>query len=478
MKNILSECFNIEAGKVYSQNGKLLSEDEMKKAPGYPTFTIDNIKTNIKSNMGFIFVDQKYIETFRREFENGIIELSQEFKEKMKYDHLQIYSAFETGSEHFTTLKIKHKYDGTDCSKQTSFTKRIIYINNTFDKLDKLVGVARFLWVIYSIDQFMHDLQNIENRLIPISCQLVSVFYDTEKLINLNDGELKVSNLTFRDFNFCQNILTISSYGEINEAFLIKFAKTEDKTLKTMIEYLNLNLKKPEYLAGWNFQDFPLIICEKRKAAFEIIRHLGNANIYDSKIIPINAIDQIIYESAYNDIVIDKSNIQKNNDICINCDTPLYDDIYVVCPNKKSNIGKAVCPICLHSYFIPGTQIVASTGEKLYNSSDIITRVKYPRTVQQVIESIKVDKIVKHILLSLYQPIQKDTVDRNYITALYLNFKSPNQKKYIAWNSAIGHFISYIRNPSNEIYTKFPSRNIALEYIQSCYVFHYLNIIC
>ena len=470
MQDILSEAFNIEAGKVYYKNGKLSPDSKQK----YPSFVINDIKTTLKSNIGCIFVPNEYINNFSMKFKTGIISMSEKFKKQLHFDHLQVYSSLETGTDHFTVLKVKNNIETTSTSKTKSddIIKRKICINE-FEKIEKLSLDAKFTWLIYDHNQFIDDLNNYSYRRIPIICQLVSIFYDPEHILNLTNNQIYVNNLSFKNFRIFKNLLNICTYGEITPDFIDKYKYSNKLDLSNIIEIWKKNIKKPEFLPGWNSFGLSIILCQHRRAGFEIIRHLGNKYIYNTKYIPLCNIEHVIYQVDYSDVIIDHSIIAKANNICSHCDTPLYDDIYMIFEDKTSNIGKAYCAICLHSTFDPESHIVKRDGEPLYKKSDIIARLKYPTKLSEIIDHMEIDDILKNILLSSYNKIYLD-YDEYLNNAMYLNFSS--NQKYIGWSDGINNFLLYAYNkPLNNI---FSSVNEKLNYIESSYIFNYIHVIC
>ncbi|HXT82838.1 MAG TPA: hypothetical protein VN704_00570 [Verrucomicrobiae bacterium] len=477
MREIISECINLEVGKIVSENGELL--EIFDKTLSYPSFTIDNVKTSIKTNMGFIFIPRRLISHFMKNFTNNLNEISAKYKGRTGSDHLQGYSALEIGNDHFTTLKAKHSLDEVSTSKYHGSVKRSIVVNENEERLDKIVGLARFTWVIYSVEQFIEDISNYHNRKIPIECQLVSIFYDPDKIVDLPNGYLQVGNLTFKHFNICQGVTSICTYGKINQKFLVKYAKASEgqPNLVEYVKSINSNMVRPEFIAEWQPSAYSIRLCEKRKGAFEIIRHLGNSKLYENIIyIPIYPLP-IVYEVNYEDLTIDNSSKEIKNDLCGKCKTPLYDDIYIVCP-KKSNVGLGYCATCLHSRFNPDSGNLDYLGKPLYNIEiEVIARVKYPRSLSEVITRLNTCSIVKDII---YQSFQNNYIDVNgSVEVTYLNFSpqmDERETKYIACNSSVGHFVNYIGDHFSNIHSKFPSKSEALKFIKSSCIFHYTKI--
>lgn len=455
IQDIISEAFNIEAGKEYSKNNKLVYS---KNTSLYPVFEIDGVVTNIKSNMGFIFLPGSLVENFTHDFMKGITSMESAFESLSGFNHLQTYSALETGSDQYTLVKVKNRLElsaiGTNIP---GIIKRRIYINENNDKLERIVGTARFTWVIYSIEQFTNDLFNFLNRKIPISCQLVSIMYDPFKIINLQDKKIYIDNLTFKNFYACKNLLNICTYGEINSEFLEKYKNTENTSIMSLIRDINNYKNIPEFMPEWLNENM-ISLCEKRKGAFEIIKHLGKWNIFRNSImfnyVHIDILSINVYIVKYEDIIID--NIDKENNICANCNTPLYDDIYVLFKNPQSNIGKSYCAICMHcQYNEDGT--ICRNGYKIYSSTDILARTIYPVKVSQIISTIKTSAIVQEILLLSFSSMHMEYDDETNIFLL-----KSSSKNYIGWPYDLNSYNKYINdNPGKyNSYLTFPCNKI------------------
>ena len=477
MKLILSEAFNLEAGKVYYENGKLIGSN---KSPLYPSFVVDKIRTTIKTNMGFIFVPRRLIENFQRGFKAGLLDMTYEFKSKFGFDHLQTYSPLETGSDHFTVLKVKHNLDETTSHKYMyNNYKRYVYVNEGFDRLDKIVGNARFTWILYTIEQLIEDFSSINIRKIPIECQLVSILYDPDYLISLPNNYLQISNLTLRNFKVTKNSLALCTYGVINDEFVEKYNETTNQIIKDLIDQYNNHKLKPEYHPGWYPTYASLVLCEKRKGAFEIIRHHGNWNMFMSVsmgYMPIVPLIQAVYEIEYKDIVIDNSPYGKSNSLCFNCDTPLYDDIYLIFKSKATNIAAACCPVCMHGKFDMESKTFSISGTLLYHNQNIIGRTIYPRKASELINAIDTDDIVKEILIASFNSSYTDNY--NMLRAMHLNFpKSNGGKKLIGWNGSLGTYIPYANDSFSDVYHKFSKKEDTKKYLESSYIFPYIYVV-
>jgi hypothetical protein len=473
MKYILDEAFNLESGKVYYEKGKLVGDN---KSPAYPTFTLDGIKTIIRPNMGLIFMPYSMIDNFIRPFINGLSGMTEEFVKKFKFDPLQTYSPLETGSDHFTILKVKHSLDTTTSSKYAyDIFKRRIYHNENGDKLEKVIGNGRFTWVIYSLEQLIDDISNFLNRKIPIECQLVSIIYDPDNILNYQNNTVQISNVTFKNFKSCKNLLTISAFGEINGEFINKNAESTNPLIKDLVDQYKNYSDRPEYHAGWYQNSSSIILCEKRRGAFELIRHYGNFSMFlGNMYLPICVVTQAVYEVEYSDIVIDNSPYSKSNHICFNCDTPLYDDIYVIFRNKNVNIGSACCAVCLHSRFNEEKK-ADHTGQYLYNNQNVLGRTKYPKSVEQLILAIDTDDVVKEILIQSFKNLYAEEYGLGKL--MLLNFpNTSSKKKFVGWSQVLGLYVNHVNDYSSTIYNKFNSKSDAKKYLENAYIFPYLHM--
>lgn len=472
---MLDEAFNLEVGKIVYENNKLLVDiNTINNATNYPSFILDDIKTTLKTNMGFIYVPNVMIEKFINDFKYSITKMDIEFMNTFNYDHLQVYSALETMNDHFTVTKVKHNYDQTMIVSKNNtklHLRRKIYYNKGGDRLEKIIGESRFTWVIYSLEQFMIDIANYDHRKIPITSQLVSILYDPCKLINLQNNTILIKNLTFRNFHICNNILNIFTYGELTKNYIEHFTKPENMMTTLVLDYLFIlrdQMKYPEFLPSWiGTIQYRILLCEKRKAGFEIIRHLGDRNLYPHTwtYFPINKIENNIYDVSLNDITL-------YSDHCEKCRTPLYDDIYVVFNNKNVTTGTGYCAICLHSWFDELSGVYSYQGIPLYKSTDIIARVKFTRTITEIINMIQVDNIVKNIYLKMYKNSYVEDFSNASSKAFYLDFNpdlidadiSTNNNRYIGWHGTIDSLILYINN--NKKYKN---------YIKSAQFFSYIH---
>src|SRR6202012_5510838 len=116
-------------------------------------------------------------------------------------------------------------------------------------------------------------------------------------------------------------------------------------------------------LIAHNELHLQMFICSTRGAVYEIIRHLGNWDIFDSSLYltTIHNLNMEIYKVDFQNITIN-NNLRRvrtvitnneliSNDVCCLCNTPLYDDIYLLFLTKNTKQCMAVCRVCMHSRF-------------------------------------------------------------------------------------------------------------------------------
>ena len=452
---ISEECFNIEARKQYFRNNELLDSTTGIKIPTYPSFIIDDTKVMMGLSFGFIFIPQKIIDTFPVDFRSSMLNISGTFQKKYGFDHLQTYSTLETGNDHFTMLKVKNNIGGTYFTEDIyDNCERHIHVNTTCNKIDHPIGHARFTWIIYTLEQFMIDLTNYNNRKIPLIAQLMGVFYDPKKYLNLVDGELRISNVTFKDFAACKSILNLCCYGRIDEMFMKKYSDTTNSSILSLLSLINLESKKPEFLPGWYNLDTTIKICNKRKAGFEIIRHFGNISIYQGfTFVQILPITMQIFVVQYGEVNI-------LNDKCGKCDTLLYDDVYLSFSNCNSVVCTAYCPICMHAQFDATTGLYTNAnGTLLYNDSIVLARTKYPVTAESLINKMDVDIIVKNILSRIQTDPTYESDDCLYKPIFIERSKT---EKYLGWNGDLFQYVTLMHdNVSNGDYEIFQYSHIS-----------------
>lgn len=419
---IACEMFNIELGEFYYDNGVIVN----RKTP-YPQFELDGITTSIRSPYGILYADIE-IKIIREALEK----ISAQYARQHGVYHLDLPFIIQSKSEQFTRL----------CSNNllTSEAKRTFWqhgYNAEIISSLSIVSTSRFAWVILPLSDLLVSIERSIYQQDALN-QLVSIVYDHANYFTFADNEFVSQEVTFKSTKIGKIYKDILYLGEVNDETLAKLKKLDDHESKSLSEIYDNYKHIPGFILSDTMTPSILILCKIRRGAFEIIRHLGKWDIYKSSILDCLDIHQIelpIYECTYHDICID--NTPYAHDICSCCDTPLYDDIYVIFPTRDHNIVRAVCPVCMHSTFVieDGKYIATSKGQLLYNSTDTIARLKYPRKLEEILPQLPVDDLIRDILRASFNSMIVE-IEPPYL-AIYLY----GEKTYIGWSGPISKFI-------------------------------------
>jgi hypothetical protein len=497
INRIAGEMFNIEAGKcIYTQGVENL--DPKIRNMNYPIYKVSGGKVSIRASYGVLFLPEINNQTLLiGKLSRRIIEISAKYEADMKQCHLKTHSTLETGSEHFTVVRAKNNLHGTDDLEHDtgSFPQRKFILSPTaLNKKNTNIGDgARFIWFIYNIDDLLRSVENYTNPFIEPITQFVGILYDKNNIFTFTDGQLVSEQITFKYTRLGSKYKDILYMGETSPKLIDSLKEkikeltpppstqtmNEDGTstvsvssnissekqnlereLSSLVSIYNDNYMKPEFVLSSYLGSSSLMICPVRRGAFEIIRHLGKWSLYQYAInISFQSMVNTVYEVNFRDIIINNSLRVPNihNDICSHCQTPLYDDIYVVFTNTNSREGVAICPTCMHSTFDykHGTENFQqiNDGKILYSPTEIVARTKYPRTVSSIIDQLQIDKIVKDILNLSFLCVSIEIMQSS--RALYIgineNAKVLPKKYFIAW---YGPIYSYISTYANKKYAK------------------------
>lgn len=443
-EEISYEVFNLIVGsKYFDDNGNVILEKSSSK---YPKFKTESGYIYINTSDIFIFTEYDLIDGIYSFLEQNIDKLfNMEIPKK-------IYNALEINNR-FSILKIVSNLKNV---------KPVILLCNRRCKIPKNNNIRSVY--ISDIKNFVYNRKNINKF---ISFQLCGIMYDPNKLYNLTNYEIinEIGPHNYTSFNK-SNLL--SSIGNLTTNITINLFMNEInkylKQFKISIKYAYIN--KFNYSVSQKFILYFYFIYDRYvHGGFEIIKQLGNINIFGFDFCsyyrntdwyePLGQPN--LYEIAFKDIIID--NNPKQNDICKQCNTPLYDDIYIIFNSRSSNIGKAYCPICIHkrfhkisnsnekgfdTYFSNESNVVdiLSIGEFLYKSDDIMGRTVYPRKKEEVIDMINIKEIrdlIKMSYSAYFSDIDRsDIIIGNYIGISYtdtfinnINFKERNTNERI-----------------------------------------------
>ena len=407
---IIDEVFNLEANKLCFANGILL--ENANKIP-YPNIDSKNTSINFKTNIIIIYMPETNIQEFALLLQIKLFEMSDIFQTKFGYNHLQSHFLLETNNEHFVAVKAKNA-EG----------KRKILHNKYNEAIEQIIGLERSTILIYN--NYYQFINNILYDGISMISQLVSILYDTEKFLNLENNQTIISSLKEKHFHQLKNIMKLSYLGIMS---------------KSIINLLKADTK-PNNLLGWEkYSNTSIKLCDIRSIDYEIIRHFSN--IYNTQYLTLLEINKPIYSINFNLVKISKSILKFNLDSCQSCGTPLYDDVYMVFSYIKSTSGTFYCAFCMHSAFIVvGNKIVhkAIGGNRLYQNSDFIAKIKYPKKKSEIINKLPIDDTLKKLFKILDS---SPFIIESGKTYRYTIIKE-NEQKYLGWCGDIYDLIKFV----------------------------------
>lgn len=214
-------------------------------------------------------------------------------------------------------------------------------------------------------------------------------------------------------------------------------------------EKIKRYIKIPEFRSSlWTV--YALIYCERRKIGVEIVRQFNKLIFVPGTYIPIKPLlTNQVYEEIFQEVVI--NNAEKNplasNDVCFNCCTPLYGEVYVVYANKAATSGFAVCQICAHSRFdaVPGC-FMRDEGSAIIGPEDIVTRILYPRTLQEVIEMTSLDERTKKMLALMTLPAKCIPIAGHQLIIFDYPHRHSEGKHYVGWSSNFSEYLNNVRH--------------------------------
>jgi hypothetical protein len=411
---IAGEMFNIEAGKKIYDNGMVIAVNEQ---TAYPLFESKSgaVITTIRASRGLLILpcvvqDGAFISLITKTLEA----MEKEYIRVNGVSHLDRSIVLETAMEHFTVLKCR----------PTLLTRHMICALS-FDVMASIrYSERRFIWIMRPMIDYLRET-------FTDTLQLVGILYDAGQMLTIQNNEVMHEQLTLKHTKIGKQFHDVIYAGLVNDELIAKLNTVSATTqlmsdLRSLIDSYHIYKKDTHFMLS--YQNGQMYLCPIRKAAFEIIRHLGNWELYNRLIIApqLHKLTQPVSMIDYNKINI--------KDICTHCSTPLYDDIYVIQDENSEYI--AYCPICIHSKWL--NRMLDTTGTPLYKVNDIIYKTTYPRTAATIIEQLPVDIIVKDILLTLQK--NQCTIDNCFVgRCLYIG--SP--VKYIAWSGAFADYINY-----------------------------------
>lgn len=441
IEQITDYCMNLEIGKYIFENQKIIiPKDDFKKAQNFPKFNFGNIHIFLKSPYGIIYVPEDLLNSFIKEFEKKMMAKSKQFYEHFGFNHLLSYNSLEIETEAFVLLKAESK----DIKGSHGIRTIIKEKKNTFNSL---ISYDRSTWVISNIENFIEFIvtSKTDNLL-----QYVMIIYDPEHIINLKNGDLLTTNFDIKQFKLCTNIIGLTYYG------------TEEYLRNTLKDNNIINSKFMD-LTSWYESHYRPYFCVKRKTSFEVIRLLGNFKLYepilmsDVKILDVD----IIYQIEWNQIKLENMNN------CFHCKTPLFGEIYAIFDNINTIVGKAYCPICIHT-----PNVIKNNNTDNYITKDkVIGRLTHPKKIEDIITNANIDDILREFIIQGFGNHLIDTYQDNKV--IYFNFferEKNRAKNLICFTGDIEEFINYGLFNRHQKILEYMNINTIRDYIQNNYV--------
>lgn len=405
-QDVIDEIFNIESCGINFKNGILLDKTENI----YPVIQTKNRKIILKSNYIILYLPKNNIYQLVEKLSNKLNEMSISYKNKYGEHHLNKLFSIESGNDNFTVLKAKNISMNLSTTTiiengiQTGFIEgRKIFININDQDLSYIIGLARFTIIINNYTQLIDNIENRIKNSFPLSANLVSIIYDSDKLFNYENNHVYTTNITLKNFKIFKNLHEITYMGCIDKN------KLNDINYKIpYIDKIHLDyFKYPEYLAGWFDKSSRIDFCSKKSYKFEIIRQLGKYNYVHGF-----GINLVLKFGKSNTDLIDFNLLNINNgrnydgtiiknDCCRCCNTPLYDEIYVEIKDN-SGLCYAYCDICINIENLVGTiYSIEMYDTKIIPTFNKISRTIYPKSVHNIISDNIHNSDIKKILTGM-----------------------------------------------------------------------------
>lgn len=249
---------------------------------------------------------------------------------------------------------VKHNIFTNVKARDDSLPRAIVY----GDGKDTVPGV-RFTWRFTSISKFDYHLDSSTTN--AVARYFASIFYDYDGICTLSDG-----------------------------AYTPEFSRDKLVGMQSVIEE---NIFLSYYY---------------NPVAFEVNPKWRNNCMSTSSVVDAhrNVNAGRVFHRDWKDVHLKPTTIAQNDvrdDVCSVCHGKLYDDIYVLyAPQKHPDfkLGTPICPLCMH------------LGEKRYETKYFyIFRTRYPRTLEQVINTLNASDERKSVLRAAARGIRVETTD-------------------------------------------------------------------
>jgi hypothetical protein len=401
---IATLLFNMELGKtVFNTSGEFDNCDE-----DFHVLSKNGITYNINGSIGNIIV--MYDEKIQRYNNTYLKELSIKLENTMKYlDDIYIkkYNSIKYFTEQSLDFTlVSRNYDSSRCNV---YNRKIILYKYMKEK-----GITCYnTWELKNnIDSNLfiekshhtaHDRNCWEHTLLKNYNSLVIDNYD---VFNFKD------DITFID-NIKRSYLTISDLIITKHMIIYNFHNGGiDNTLRYLKNIKNETENNCDYM-------FPYTYTPIYKEQWKNIRPIRASNEHDRTNIDqyINILINMDYDYKLSELEEIK-NVKfgaphSHNDICHICHMYLYDDIYVL---EKHKYHICICAKCFHGKI---------SYENIKTNNLIILRVKFPRTIKDVINIIEIPDDFKLLLIELSDKklIKIDKNKKTIITTNYIGFE-------------------------------------------------------
>ena len=473
-KRIATEMLNLECGKQFYERGVWIASGKSPRP--YPEIYDESdpdkrYSVRIKATQGFLYlpgvssvvecrgVIRKLMEVIRKE-----ILAHPELKAALKSLH-----SLDTGSRGFTALKSKTNtekcytnsyciYDITNLSAM-EFSQRVFSYEPSIQttNLSQVIPYGKFTWAIMPIDDlYSFVFRDGVSEQVNVSL-LSTIIHDKPGILNLSDNDLVFRSLGLNLFNHFGKFHHVSGYGNLKSVILNKLIDSDKSSNYTQEHRENLiesikaarvafrtDIKKMQDYPGYSpiarTSSSSIIYNRLFTVAWEIMRWLSP--LWNDLFLIGRPFMNLVREMRAEDLrklyeIEEFSKLNpENSDKCYLCKCPLYDDIYALFADGRSNECKLFCPLCIHASFSPKPGLVSSDLtpdnvcgfitlnneymppvyiQDVFNAK-VIGRVKHPRTFNEVVDSINFPgtnlEEYKHILKLFYKNpcvVVKDT---------------------------------------------------------------------
>lgn len=206
-EKIAREMINIESGLFYFEPGKNTINE---KPTLYPEIERDNIKTTIRSHVGFIYLPT---DIDMEEFMKGVETYLTDYDSQL--GHLNKYMRLERLNGQFTAMKAKNNMQRTmyginNKPYPDNYIKRAIFINTSV-----CLKLYRFHWFVFNHRTLVKNIEQFDRPSFPTTTQFVSILYDKNDYLLASDGQKLESNITFQHFRVFQNLITFDTLQDI-----------------------------------------------------------------------------------------------------------------------------------------------------------------------------------------------------------------------------------------------------------------------